>query len=109
MVPDTHSIQSETEVLCATARWCYAKGWVPATSGNFSVRVSARILITPTGLDTGTLSPEDLLEIDLSGLAVAGHGKRSAETGLHTVLDRERKEAAAILHVHTVWNTLLSG
>ena len=30
----------EVETLCATARWCYARGWAPATSGNFSVRVS---------------------------------------------------------------------
>ena len=109
MIHETQTLQSEVEALCATARWCYAKGWVPATSGNFSVRASQRILITPTGLDKGTLAPDDLLEIDLNGRAVAGHGKPSAETGLHTVLYRERKEANAILHVHTVWNTLLSG
>jgi methylthioribulose-1-phosphate dehydratase len=99
---------NEVGALCATARWCYARGWVPATSGNFSVRSGAHILITPTGLDKGTLAPEDLLEINLEGRAVAGKGKPSAETGLHTVLYRERPEAHAILHVHTIWNTLLS-
>ena len=53
MVPDTLSIESEAEALCATARWCYARGWVPATSGNFSVRDGARMLISPSGLDKG--------------------------------------------------------
>ena len=108
MVPVPDSLKAEMEALCATARWCYARGWVPATSGNFSVRKGSRILITPTGLDKGALLAEDLLEIDLEGRAVAGHGKPSAETGLHTVLYRERREAHAILHVHSIWNTLLS-
>jgi methylthioribulose-1-phosphate dehydratase len=113
MVPDpnlnTNALQSEVEALCATARWCYARGWVPATSGNFSVRAGQHILITPSGLDKGTLMPGDLLEIDPEGHAVAGKGKPSAETGLHAVIYRERPGAHAILHVHTIWNTLLSG
>ena len=85
------------------------RGWVPATSGNFSVRAGNRIFITSTGLDKGALAPEDLLEIDMEGRAVAGRGKPSAETGLHTVIYRERPAACAILHVHSIWNTLLSG
>ncbi len=107
--PGADPLQSEVELLCATARWCYTRGWVPATSGNFSVRAGQHILITPTGLDKGTLTPGDLLEIDPEGRAVAGKGKPSAETGLHTVIYRERPEAHAILHVHTIWNALLSG
>jgi len=109
MIPDTLSLDEEIEQLCTTARNCYARGWVPATSGNFSVRWEGRIFITPTGLDKGTLSPEDLLEIDLQGSAIAGKGKPSAETSLHTVIYRDRVHARAILHVHTIWNTLLSG
>jgi methylthioribulose-1-phosphate dehydratase len=88
---------------------CAARGWVPATSGNFSVRTGGHIFITSTGLDKGALAPNDLLEIDMEGRAIAGRGKPSAETGLHTVIYRERPEARAILHVHTIWNTLLSG
>ncbi|HUB28134.1 MAG TPA: methylthioribulose 1-phosphate dehydratase [Terracidiphilus sp.] len=100
---------SEVEALCATARWCHARGWVPATSGNFSVRSGDRIFITPTGLDKGTLASTDLLETAADGTVVDGRGKPSAETGLHAVIYRERPQAHAILHVHTVWNTLLSG
>jgi methylthioribulose-1-phosphate dehydratase len=108
MVPDTNSLPSAAESLCATARWCYTQGWVPATSGNFSVRVSGRILITASGLDKGTLTPAGLLEVDSEGRGIAGIGKPSAETALHLVLYRARPAAGAILHVHTVWNTLIS-
>ena len=109
MVPDAIELENEIDALCATAQWCYARGWVPATSGNFSVRSGERIFITPTGLDKGTLTAADLLEIDGEGRAVRGRGHPSAETGLHTVIYRARPEASAIVHVHTVWNTLLSG
>jgi methylthioribulose-1-phosphate dehydratase len=117
MSPGGDSHQPEIDALCATARWCYTRGWVPATSGNFSVRPIAadmgksapeRIFITPSGLDKGTLQPDDLLEVDFEGRRVAGSGKPSAETGLHLVLYRARPGARAILYVHTVWNTLIS-
>jgi len=111
MVPETLSSVAETETLCATARWCYARGWVPATSGNFSVRDQAgrRMLISPTGLDKGVMTPADLLETDLDGRAVDSAKKPSAETGLHAVIYRAHADAHAILHVHTIWNTILSG
>jgi methylthioribulose-1-phosphate dehydratase len=109
MVPDADSLSPAAESLCATARWCYTRGWVPATSGNFSVRQGERILVTASGLDKGVLTPAGLLEVDLEGNLVNGEAKPSAETGLHLVLYKARPAAGAILHVHTVWNTLLSG
>lgn len=111
MLPDTLSFQAEADALCATARWCYARGWVPATSGNFSVRnrAGAHILISPSGLDKGLMTTADLLETDLEGRPADGTKKPSAETRLHAVIYRARSDAAAILHVHTVWNTILSG
>jgi methylthioribulose-1-phosphate dehydratase len=110
-MPDTLSIQSEIEALCATARWCYERGWVPATSGNFSVldRAAGRMLISPSGLDKGRMTTADLLVTDLEGRTDDSAKKPSAETGLHVVIYRLRPEAGAILHVHSIWNTLLSG
>ena len=110
MIPDTYSLESEAEALCATARWCYARGWVPATSGNFSMRgrAGSRMLISPSGLDKGLMTAADLLETDMEGRVVNGSKKPSAETALHLVIYRGRPEMAAILHVHSIWNTLLS-
>ena len=111
MVADTHLMETEAEALCATARWCFARGWVPATSGNFSVRDRGgkHILISPSGLDKGLMTRADLLEADLNGRAVHPSKKPSAETVLHTVIYRDRPAAHAILHVHTIWSTILSG
>ena len=110
MSQTSHSEQQEIEELCATARDCYARGWVPATSGNFSVRVGEPDLHHADRSRQGQLAPAELLEIDLEGNAISGQGRPSAETSLHTVIyDAEGLLAGAILHVHTVWNTLLSG
>jgi methylthioribulose-1-phosphate dehydratase len=111
MVPETQSIQSEAEALCATAQWCYARGWVPATSGNFSVRDRAadQMQISPTGLDKGLMTTTDLLVTDMEGRPADSAKKPSAETALHVVIYRARPDTGAILHVHSIWNTLLSG
>lgn len=110
MIPETHPIHSEAEALCSTAHWCYVRGWVPATSGNFSVRdrAAGRMWISPSGVDKGLITTAHLLETDMDGSATESHRRPSAETGLHAVIYRDRPEAGAILHVHTVWNTLLS-
>ena len=74
MIPDARfadrNLKLEIEELCATARGCYARGWVPATSGNFSVRSGSRVFVTASGLDKGKLAPEDLLEIDSDGAVI---------------------------------------
>lgn len=107
-MPAIDAPQPEKESLCATARWCYQQGWVPATSGNFSVRAGQSIWITPSGMDKGSLRPEDLLEADLEGRVPTDGPKPSAETALHVILYRRRAGARAILHVHSIWNTILS-
>jgi methylthioribulose-1-phosphate dehydratase len=111
---------AQAEALCAAARECARRGWVPATSGNFSFRdaETGRIFISASGLDKGAMTPEDLLEIDLDCRVLAApadpaKGRPSAETKLHAViyrrgLGRDQQETGAIFHVHTVWNTLLS-
>jgi len=110
MVLVSRSLQSEIESLCALAQECARRGWVPATSGNFSVRdgVSGRIFISRSGLDKGRMMPTDLMELDEDGRVLVRPGRPSAESGLHVVVYRQRAEAQAIAHVHTVWNTLLS-
>jgi methylthioribulose-1-phosphate dehydratase len=67
------------------------------------------MLISPSGLDKGVMTAADLLETDMEGRVVNGSRRPSAETALHLVIYRDRPEMGAILHVHSIWNTLLSG
>ena len=114
MTANSNPIAVEAQALCETAHWCAARGWVPATSGNFSVRDAhaQQFLISRSGVDKGRMTTADLLTLDalghvVRGAASGGAAKPSAETALHVVIYRDRKEACAILHVHTIWNTLI--
>jgi methylthioribulose-1-phosphate dehydratase len=114
MTLTSNSIGLEAQALCEAAHWCAGRGWVPATSGNFSVRDAAagRILISRSGLDKGQMQTTDLLTLDMAGHMIGRPTSReivkpSAETALHVVIYRDRHEANAILHVHSIWNTLV--
>ncbi|GAB3672745.1 methylthioribulose 1-phosphate dehydratase [Salinisphaera aquimarina] len=102
------NMQARAAQLCDTARFFAARGLCPATGGNFSTRADdGEVLITASGLDKGTLSPADLLPIALDG-TLRGAGRPSAETGLHLALYRRDPAIGAVLHVHSIANTLLS-
>jgi methylthioribulose-1-phosphate dehydratase len=96
--------------LCEIGREFYRRGWVFGTSGNFSARLSGsplRLAITSSGLDKGSLTPSDILEIDANATVLRGNGRPSAETGLHLVVVKELG-AGSVLHTHSVAGTLLS-
>ena len=89
-------------------RLFHGRGWVPATAGNFSVRLDARSLaVTTSGQHKGELGPGDFMRVDLQGRAL-GKGKSSAETLLHCQLYRHDPAIAAVLHTHSPASTVLS-
>jgi methylthioribulose-1-phosphate dehydratase len=91
--------------LIEFGRQASARGWVPATSGNFSVRAGDGCLITRSGLDKGHLEPGDLIAVALEGGLPPGV---SAEAPLHLERYRSDPSIGAVLHVHTVAATVLS-
>ncbi|WP_305907370.1 methylthioribulose 1-phosphate dehydratase [Methylomarinum sp. Ch1-1] len=92
--------------LIAAGRFIDSKGWVPATSGNFSVRLSdGRIAITVSGKHKGQLETEDIMLVDGDGQSLDGK-KPSAETLLHTSLYQRFPDVQAVLHPHSLHATL---
>jgi len=88
----------------------HRQGWSPGTGGNFSLLLSRdpfRLLITPSGIDKGAITGNDLLEVSRAGEPLAGSGRPSAETLLHVAIVAER-DAHVVLHTHSIWNTLAS-
>lgn len=101
------AIPPETAAAIADAgRFAAARGWVPATSGNFSARLdAATAAITRSGIDKGNIHPRDLIAIAIAGPLPTGV---SAETPLHAARYRSDSGTGAIVHVHTVAATVLS-
>ena len=95
--------------LVEAGRFLHSKGWVPATSGNFSVRLNAgECAITVSGRHKGELTPADVMVVDQLGSPVNTDKRPSAETLLHTMLYSRYPEVGAILHTHSVKATVLS-
>jgi L-fuculose-phosphate aldolase len=79
----------------------YAKGFVAATDGNLSHRLSGdRLLVTPSGSCLGELQPADLPVVDLSGRFLTGPGKPTSELALHLAVYRFRADVHAVVHAH---------
>lgn len=85
-----------------------ARGWVPATAGNLSVRLAAdRIAITRSGPHKGFLAAGDIMQVDLDGRALTD-ARPSAETGLHCQIYRDMPGVGAVLHGHSPAATAVS-
>jgi methylthioribulose-1-phosphate dehydratase len=88
----------------------HRKGWATGTGGNFSLVLQSDpliLLMAPSGVDKGLVKPEDLIEVNGDAQVVTGMGKASAETFLHLAI-ASHLGAGAVLHTHSVFNTLLS-
>jgi methylthioribulose-1-phosphate dehydratase len=106
MTLKTDEFFSRADELIAAGRFIDSKGWVPATSGNFSAKLSdGTIAITVSGKHKGHLQRDDIMLIDQSGASLDGQ-KPSAETLLHTALYLRYPQVKAILHPHSINATL---
>ncbi|MBL6985632.1 MAG: methylthioribulose 1-phosphate dehydratase [Methylobacter sp.] len=94
--------------LIDAGRFIDSKGWVPATSGNFSARLpDGNIAITVSGKHKGRLQLDDIMLIDSDANSLDGK-KPSAETMLHTSLYKRFPEVRSVLHPHSINATLTS-
>ena len=83
-----------------------SRHWVPATSGNFSVRMDENLAaLTATGADKAHLSEAEVIAAEITG---PQHPRASAEAPLHLVRYASDATIGAIAHVHSMPSVLLS-
>ncbi|MBB5754371.1 methylthioribulose 1-phosphate dehydratase [Prosthecomicrobium pneumaticum] len=100
------AVAAATDAVIAAGRAAAGRHWVPATSGNFSVRIDGgRAAMTRSGVDKGALSAADILIQPLDAPLLPGS---SAEAPLHVALYRADPAIGAIFHVHSPAATVLS-
>jgi len=97
--------------LVSVAKSFHARGWLLGTSGNLSAvvqRQPLQIAMSSSGVDKGELRTNQLLSIDENARILGQQGgKPSDESLLHIRIVKERG-AGAVLHTHSIWNTILS-
>ncbi len=79
----------------------HSLGFIAATDGNLSVRLDeGRILVTPTGMSKGMMTPSDLVVVDMNGRRLKGKRQVTSEIGMHLLIYRMRPDINGIVHAH---------
>jgi methylthioribulose-1-phosphate dehydratase len=104
-IVEQDDVEAAIEAVIEAGRSASARHWVPATSGNFSVRIDeSRIAITRSGVDKGALTPSDILIQSLAAPLLPGS---SAEAALHVRQYIDSPETGAIFHIHGPYSTVI--
>lgn len=99
-----HAQQAVRAEICRVGRSLFERGYVHATAGNISVRLSAEqgggTLITPTDACLGFLQPEALAWVADDGQQLGGE-RASKTLALHRQIYAAEPTAGCIIHTHS--------
>lgn len=88
-----------------------SSGLNQGTSGNISMRVGDKVLMTPTSIPYPQMTPEMICTLDLSGEMSGdweGPEQPSSEWRFHWQILKERPEFNAVVHAHSPYCTTLA-
>jgi len=87
--------------IVEVGRRLYARGYTASNDGNISLRLdTSRLLMTPTNVCKGFMSPDMMCITDLDGKKIAGDRNPSSEMKMHLEVYRQRPEVQAVVHAH---------
>ena len=103
--------QAKSLVIQAGKMLC-ENGLIQRTWGNVSCRIDQNYFaITPSGRDYLSLTPEDIVVVNIHDLTYAGEIKPSSEKGIHAACYMLRGDVDFVIHTHQTYASLagLSG
>lgn len=87
--------------ICEIGHKLYAKGFAAANDGNISYRIGENeVLCSPTLTSKGSLKPDDICKVDMTGKQLAGTKKRTSEVLLHMEIYKLDPAVKAVVHCH---------
>ncbi len=111
MTGGTSTESQAREEICRVGKSLFERGYVHATAGNISVRLSDGFLITPTDACLGFLDPATLAKLDSSGQQLSG-ATASKTLALHRAIYQATQSidpnTACIIHSHSTHCVALS-
>ena len=92
-----------------TAQQLTRKGYLMATGGNLSVRISENAFaITPSNFDYMKMTPADVCVLNFDLEQVEGQLAPSVEASMHAAIYQVRPDVNAIIHTHQVYTSALT-
>ena len=105
--------QDQRTAIVAACRDMAATGLTHGTSGNISLRVGDRMLITPSGVAYDTMTPDAIVEMGITATDVPGGTdaagfRPSVEFPFHRAILAHRPDVGAVVHTHSRYATILA-
>ena len=94
--------------ICKTGRELLENGLVARTWGNVSARTDdAHYLVTPSGMDYGSIMPEDIALCDLATGKWTGPCRPSGERAVHALAYSMFEDVNFVIHTHQTYASAL--
>ena len=100
------------ETVVRAGRELVKEGLIQRTWGNVSCRISdSEFVITPSGRDYLSLTPDDIVTVRIDDLSYEGDIKPSSEKGIHAMCYQLRDDVNFVIHTHQTYASIqgLSG
>lgn len=102
-------IMQAKETVIKAGKELIAAGLIARTWGNISCRISeTQFVITPSGRAYETLTPEEIVLVNIEDLEYEGEIKPSSEKGIHAACYKLRPEVNFVIHTHQVNASIVS-
>ncbi len=95
------------QAIIDACRRMNALGINQGTSGNISLRHKDGMLITPTSVPYDSMTPEQIVFMEMNGSFTEGQ-RPSSEWRFHLDILRSRGEVEAVVHAHPTYATILA-
>ena len=95
------------QAIIDACRRMNALGINQGTSGNISLRHKDGVLITPTSVPYDSMTPEQIVFMEMNGSFTEGQ-RPSSEWRFHLDILRSRGEVEAVVHAHPTYATILA-
>lgn len=105
----TYSIEEAKQFVIKAGLELSKAGLVARTWGNISARISDhQFVITPSGRGYDTLTPDDIVVVNIEDGSYEGNVKPSGEKGVHAAVYQMRPGMNFVIHTHQSYASALS-
>jgi len=102
-------LQQAREDVVLAGKQLVEAGLIARTWGNVGARISGeQFVITPSGRAYETLTPEEIVTVNIDDGSYRGPIKPSSEKGIHAAVYRQRREINFIIHTHQTCASVVS-
>lgn len=102
-------IQKAKEIVVEAGKQLVSSGLIARTWGNVSCRIDEdTFVITPSGRAYETLTPDEVVVVNVNDLSYEGNIKPSSEKGIHASCYLMRPEINFVIHTHQMNASIVS-